>query len=222
MRFFQVISWLSALLVPASSILADESTTQPLQLLTPQQPPTNAGQPAVPGNLHDIHGPVILPDPVPYLQYGLLLLAAVLLLLALYWWFVKREKPGPPPVPPAVTARDQLMRARELMREEQALGYMERVSDILRGYLEARFNLRTTRQTTRELFISLTGNVQPEHLALTGLNTELKSCLELCDMAKFAHKAGTMTLLQEMEDKVLHIINTTEPDQLDSSSKEDR
>ncbi len=221
MRFFTLISGFSALMVP-TSLLADESAQQPLQLLTPQQPQGNAVQPAVPTNLHDIYGPVPLPDPVPYLQYGLLLLAAVLLLLALYWWFVKREKPGPPPIPPAITARDQLLRAREMMNSEQALSYMERVSDILRRYLEVRFSLRTTRQTTRELFVSLTGSVQPEHLALTGLNTELKSCLELCDLAKFAHKAGTVTLLQEMEDTVLHIINKTETDQPDTTFEEGR
>lgn len=197
-----------------SGIAAAEDTqlaSPPLQLLQPQQSPgQTVQQPAAPTALHDIHGPIDLPEPVPYLLYSLIGLTALVLLFMVYWWFFKRRKPLPPPIPPGMRARDELMRAREFMNSEQALRYMERISEILRSYLEARFTLHTTRQTTREFFQSLAGEI-PDHLGLAGFNTELKTCLERCDLAKFAHQPAAPEHMQEMENSVLRFVNQTEP-----------
>lgn len=106
-------------------------------------------------------------------------------------------------------ARDKLMLARELMTAEQALAYMTRISDILRGYLEARFLVRTTRQTTREFFHTISGSMA-EHPELAQFSGELKSCLERCDLAKFAHQPATAADLAAMENSVLSFVNTTE------------
>lgn len=199
------------LFLPGIAAAGDPQLSPPLQLLQPQQSPGQAGQqPASAATLHDIHGPIALPEPVPYLLYSLIGLTALVLLLGLYWWLVKRKKPAPPPIPPGMLARDELMRARDLMTPEQALLYMERISEILRRYLESRFALRTTRQTTREFFQSLAGEV-PDNLALSGFNTELKTCLERCDLAKFAHQPAAVQHLQEMENSVLGFVNQTEP-----------
>jgi hypothetical protein len=193
-------------------LMADEAGQPPLKLLQSGQTP---GQTAatdtvpVPQNLHDIFGPVLLPDPVPYLLYGLIAFSMLVLLLAAYWWFYKRPKPAAPPIPPGILARDELMRARELMNPEQTLHYMERVSEILRRYLESRFQLRTTRQTTREFFQSLTARIH-DNKAISGFSLELKSCLERCDLAKFAHQPSSVEHLQEMENSVLNFVNQTE------------
>ena len=155
---------MSILFLPGLAAAGDPQLSPPLQLLQPRQSPGQTAQPpAAPTTLHDIHGPIALPEPVPYLLYSLIGLAALVLLFLLYWWLVKRKKPAAPAIPPGMRARDELMRARELMTPEQALRYMERISEILRRYLEARFALRTTRQTTREFFQSLAGEV-PDNL----------------------------------------------------------
>lgn len=194
-------------------IAAADTQHPPLRLLQPQQSlGQTLQQTAAPATLHDIHGPVLLPEPVPYLLYSLIGLAALALLFLLYWWLVKRPKPVAPPIPPGMRARDELMRAREFMNPEQALHYMERISEILRSYLESRFHLRTTRQTTSEFFLSLAGEI-PEHLALSGFNTELKTCLERCDLAKFAHQPAAIEHLQEMENSVLNFVNQTEQEE---------
>lgn len=96
------------------------------------------------------------------------------------------------------------------MNSEQALLYMDRISSILRSYLEARFALKTTRQTTREFFVSLARELSDNH-DLATYNIELKSCLERCDLAKFAHQPAALEDLQEMEDSVLYLVNQTEP-----------
>lgn len=188
---------------------ADDKQPPSLQLLQQQQATGQQGQVAIPTELHDIHGPIDVPEPIPYLLYGLIGLAALVLLAVLYWWFFHRQKPGLPPIPPGVAARDELMRAREMMNPEMALGYMARISEILRRYLETRFGLPTTRQTTREFFRNMPGTAQkvPE---LAGFNGELKTCLERCDMAKFAHQPASANHLQEMENSVLNFINQTE------------
>jgi hypothetical protein len=188
---------------------AEEGQPPSLQLLQQQQFPGQNGQITVPPELHDIHGPINLPEPVPYLLYSLIGLATLVLLLALYWWFFRRKKAGPQAILPSVAARDELMRAREMMTAEQALGYMERISEILRRYLESRFGLSTTRQTTREFFRNISGTTKkaPE---LEDYSGELKSCLERCDMAKFAHQPASVSHLQEMENSVLNFVNQTE------------
>ena len=197
---------------------ADDKQPSSLQLLQQQQAPGQKGpQIVVPTDLHDIHGPINLPEPVPYLLYSLIGLATLVLLSVLYWWFFRRKKPSPPPIPPGVAARDELMRAREMMNPEQALGYMECISEILRRYLETRFGLPTTRQTTREFFQDIAGTT-PKAATLAAFSSELKICLERCDMAKFAHQTASISYLQDMENSVLNFVNQTEQPATENSS----
>ncbi|MFV0436643.1 MAG: hypothetical protein ACK5PS_04535 [Desulfopila sp.] len=180
---------------------------QPPSLQLSQQqplPPEGAAQ-RPPAVLHDIHGPMLLPEPVPYLLYSLIGLTALALFLALYWWFFRRRAPLASPVPPEIIARNDLLLARELMTTDQALLYMERLAEILRQYLEARFGLDTIRQTTRE-FLQTMAEAPPRPLA--GFTAELQACLERCDMAKFAHKGEDVGQLQAMEDSILHLVNS--------------
>ncbi len=196
------------LLADLPGIAAAAQTPQPPLQLRPQQQSSGQAvqQPDVPAELHDIRGPLELPEPAPYLLLGLIALAALVALALLYWWIFRRQRPVPPPIPPAVRARAELMRARELMAPERALSYMQRISEILRNYLEARFLLPTTRQTTREFFRHLAN--APE---LAACEDDLQSCLERCDMAKFAHQPAALDQLQAMEESVLELVNRTEP-----------
>ncbi len=203
-------------------LMADDADQQQLKLLQPGQ---TAGQPTgpdtLPQSLHDIYGPVLLPDPVPYILYSSIALAMLALLLIAYWWFYKRPKPTAPAIPPGILARDELMRARELMNPEQTLNYMERVSEILRRYLEERFQMHITRQTTREFFQSLTAGITNND-ALSGFSLELKKCLERCDLAKFAHQPSSVEHLQEMENSILSFVNQTEQPAQSSTMEEEK
>ncbi len=99
------------------------------------------------------------------------------------------------------------MEARSLITDSTTLKYMSRVSDILRHYIEARFSLNPTRQTTREFFIAVA--ITKQGSPLTPYRAELKRCLESCDLAKYAHRGANVTQLQQMEDTNLSFINTT-------------
>lgn len=180
------------------------SQNAPLQLV---DPPGQTAAPATPATLHDIHPPVTLPEPIPYPLYGSIALAVLAALgLLLFWLHKKRNKPAPA-IPPGVLARSDLMEARSLMNDSTTLKYMSRVSDILRHYIEIRFNLHPTRQTTREFFSSVA--IARQDSSLTPYRGELQRCLESCDLAKYAHRGANISQLQEMEETILNFINTT-------------
>lgn len=213
--FFAVTTLFSLLCFP-SLLLAQ--TEHPLRLIQPGGTGGSApssGAPTSPTSgdtapiFHDIHGPIQLADPVPWLLYALVAVFTIGLLAGLWWWFRIRKQPVPPAIPPSVRARDELMRAREMMTSDLQLHYMERVSAILRTYLEQRFQLPTSRQTTREFFATI-GRGSTKYAELKRYNIELKNCLEQCDLAKFAHRSATVESLQEMEDGILRFINRTE------------
>ncbi|WP_163335962.1 hypothetical protein [Desulfopila sp. IMCC35008] len=180
------------------------SQTAPLQLV---KPPGQTADTTTPATLHDIHPPVDLPEPVPYILYGSIVLALLVALgLLLFWLQKKRTKPAPV-IPPGILARSELMEARSLITDSTTLNYMSRVSDILRHYIEARFNLNPTRQTTREFFNSRA--ITEQESPLTPYRGELKQCLESCDLAKYAHRGAQVSQLQQMEETILGFINTT-------------
>jgi len=121
----------------------------------------------------------------------ILIVAGVLLLLAAGLWYWKRKyssrPPRPAPVvlpPPWTIAREKLksLMAEDLPAKGLIKEYYSRLSDIVRQYMEDRFNLRAPEMTTEEFLFSLRSSSQ--------LNTvqkeALKDFLTCCDMVKFA------------------------------------
>lgn len=186
---------------------------EPLTLMQPTQQSAQPGLsqtlPYQIDELRDIQGPVTFSAPLPYLPMligGLLLL---LLLAVLFWFLKKREKPGPPPIPPWEKALLDLADARKLLSVERGLLYMNQASQILRSYIESRFSIQSTRQTTREFLGGLkeVGTDSPLQL----YKNELQGCLEQADMAKFAHHIPNIENLESMEDAVSNFVKRTEP-----------
>ena len=182
-----------------------------LKLLDPPGQPSSGSTGALIDDLHDIYGPQPPVEQPPYLLYGLFILVALLSAAALFQWLKKRKGAPAPPIPPGTIARSDLMLARELMAENSAREYLEKLSEILRRYLEARFSLASTRQTTGEFFRSLAGGLSEDH-PLLPFQKELQHCLEICDLAKFAHCPATLPTLQEAEQTILTFINSCEPE----------
>lgn len=158
--------------------------------------------------LHDIHGPVPITEPPPYLLIGGVILLLLLVAAAVYWFLKKRTKPVPPPIPPWEKALLDLVEAKKILCPERALLYMDRVSQILRSYIESRFAIKSTRQTTREFLQSVTGI---SNSPLQAHKTELQTCLEQADMAKFAHHIPEIKNLELMDQAVTTFIKKTEP-----------
>jgi len=156
------------------------------------------------GNLlHDIHGPVPIAEQPSYL-----LIAGVVCLLlviaALIFWYLKDKKlPVPSPMPP--WERE----AKSLASAERGILYMDRVSQILRAYIESRFAIQSTRQTTREFLHSLSGI--GDNSPLQTYKAALQDCLEQADMAKFAHHLPRPDNLEQMEAAVTNFVRQTTP-----------
>lgn len=193
--------------------IAAPAGEEPLTLMNKQQQTNQPSQLTdVAGQdyeLRDIYGPVAIKEPVPYLL--ILGVAGLLLVLALlYFRFWKRRSiPGPAPVPPWEKALRELAEARSLLSPEHGLFYMDRASTILRHYIESRFSIQSTRQTTRE-FLQGLQSVTPAS-PLNTFKNELQDCLEQADLAKFAHRRPVQQNLEMMEEAVTTFVKRTEP-----------
>lgn len=169
----------------------------------PQQPPGIA-------TLHDIRGPVLLPDSSGLISWSLIALAVLILAgLLLYFW--KRRQKGEQTLPdPQAMALSELIRLRQMMNAEQALLYAAGLSEILRRYIEKKFLIHSTAQTTREFFAGLTGNPQALPI-MAKYHDRLQDCLSQCDMAKFAHRIPEQPQMEAMEQAVQSFIEATGP-----------
>ena len=209
--FIFIFLWL--FILPLCSYAASNSNSAPLTLLKdPQQSSQTAPNQDINNQnkeLRDIHGPVPIKEQPPYLLIAGVILLLLLLLALLYWFFKKRVKPAPTPVSPWEKALLELADAKMMFSPERGLLYMDRVSQILRCYIESRFAIQSTRQTTGEFLQGLTraGDSSP----LQTYKTELKECLEQADMAKFAHHLPKLENLEQMEIAVTSFIKRTEP-----------
>lgn len=197
---------------PAATVAAaaGDPGDQPLTLLKPPQPAGQPGQQVQQNvELRDIHGPLPLTDTPSYLVPAAIAFAVLLALAALFYFLKKRKKPAPPPIPPWEVALSELAEARQFQNPGQSLLYMERAGQILRRYIESRFAIRSTRQTTREFLANLHDGGGDSPLA--EFRTELGVCLEQADLAKFAHLVPDREHLTEMEAAVTAFIRSTHP-----------
>ena len=161
-----------------------------------------------PAELRDIHPPVLLPEPPDYTLPVIAVLLLLAVLAVVFWFFRIRKKKISFPLAHE-TALAELIRARSLMSSGQALQYAVVLSDILRGYIEKRFRIKTTRQTTKEFFAALRGNSGKAVTELEEHHDSLKVCLDQCDMAKFARRIPELNNMEKMEAAVHDFIEAT-------------
>ncbi len=119
-----------------------------------------------------------------WLAAGVVIFSA--LLFAFYWMRIRKpvEAPPSPPQPPHVIAGralDELL-AENLAEQGQSKEFYERISHILRVYIENRFGLKAVEQTTEEFFYGL----KTSSLFLSDQKRLLKKFLDHCDLVKFA------------------------------------
>lgn len=217
MKKIALLCIFSLFLVTGAVVSAAPSGEESLTLLNKQpqgNQPTQVA-PQIPGQidqneeLHDIYGPVAINEPLPYLLIAGIIALLLLLAFLLFRVFRKRAIAGPPPVPPWEKALRELAEARSLLSPEHGLAYMDRASTILRHYIESRFSIQSTRQTTRE-FLKRLRSVTPAS-PLNTYKSELQDCLEQADLAKFAHRKPEQKNLEIMEEAVTTFVRKTEP-----------
>ncbi len=178
---------------------------QPLQ---PMNGPVMGNQPMAQEQLRDILPPVLLPEEPNYMFFVVIALVFILLLGVLLWFFKFRKKkislPGSDE-----TALAELQQLRKLMAQETAPRYAKKLSAVLRRYIENRFHIPTVRQTTKEFFIELTTMPSKATSQFEAHRESLKTCLEQCDMAKFAKAIPDQHSMEQMEAAVQQFVEAT-------------
>jgi hypothetical protein len=131
-------------------------------------------------DIRDIRGPkYLLPDWVlPALITGVVLLGLVLYRL----WRWRRQRRTPVLLPHEI-ALQRLDEIRTLMRPAHAREFCIAISDVIRGYIEQRYHVIATRQTTEEFLHDL---LQSANASLAQHQTLLGEFLHQCDFVKFA------------------------------------
>ena len=141
-------------------------------------------------DIRDIRGPkYVLPAWVlPAVAAGVVILA-----LGLYRVWRWRRNRRARILLPYEMALERLEDIRTLMQPAGAREFSIAVSDIVRGYIEQRFDVAVTRRTTEEFLRDL---LQTTHASLARHQSLLGDFLYQCDFVKFA---GMSLTLQDME-----------------------
>ncbi|HET8938569.1 MAG TPA: DUF4381 family protein [Polyangiales bacterium] len=142
---------------------------------------------AAAADIRDIHGPMHVPEPTPWLTYALLVLAAPLLFWSVRW--IRRElRARVKPLSPYQLAQASLAAADASIDNQAPDAFAEQVSGAVRRYIEARFALPVTHRTSEEFLTDLLTRADVSPL-LAAKRPELGHFLEICDLAKFAARS---------------------------------
>lgn len=137
-------------------------------------------------DIRDIKGPVSF-NSRPYF-YGILALLLIILIALVIFIVIKRrrqhEEPSIPPLPAHQVAYEALsdLKKKNYFKVGKVREYYFELSDILRHYMENRFNLRAPEMTTDEFMTTLKSS-ESLSSAQKGL---VRDFLSHCDMVKFA------------------------------------
>jgi hypothetical protein len=179
---------------PAPAFAATPPPDAPTRLeMTP--PGTAAALPpsaAAPSeDIRDIRGPKWI---TPAWLLPALVAAAVLLALGAYgawrWW---RRRRRPRVLLPFELALQRLEQIRALLQPARVREFSIAVSDIVRSYIEQRFEVTATHRTTEEFLRDL---LDSSNVTLARHRGLLSAFLQQCDLVKFA---GMSLNLQSME-----------------------
>ena len=162
-------------------------STRPLELVVKSLPVD------VSKGIRDIKHPYKMPMTLQEILFRVLVVVLLALIIYLIIWYIrkkKKQKSGLPEImrkpaePPHVFALRELnlLKDARLWQQGMVKEYYTRLTDILRKYLEYRYEIKALEQTTLEILESLTG---------TGFNDNrlygiLKEILETGDLVKFA------------------------------------
>jgi hypothetical protein len=154
-------------------------------------------------DIHDIRAPYLIPQDW---RVPALIATAAVLVLALCWWGWRRIRARHPPLTLLQRTLQQLEATRALMEAGDARTFSAAVSDVVRGYIEARFEVMATHRTTAEF---LNDCVTQEGSALQAHAQTLAQFLRFCDLAKFARWSFDGQQLQGMLASARHFVETT-------------
>ena len=150
-------------------------------------------------------------------------IAAVLFILAIVIIYMilrkRKEVEEAVVIPPWVKALDNLKELRNLLNSNQINKQVAvaNITDIVRNYLEKRFNITVTAKTTYEFLKELDkgrGPLSSNHRSF------LREFLQAADFVKFAKVPADDDMVENAMNKAEDLINSTKPDDDELSSTE--
>jgi hypothetical protein len=160
----------------------------------------------------DIEGVVSMPGKV--ILWWLLPAAAVIAGTGGIWWYLRKQKIKAAiriykPAHEIAYARLQALINRDLLKQGKVMEFYEGVSDILRHYIEDRFELRAPERTTEEFLAEIrdAGVLSDAH------RKSLAEFLTHCDLVKFAKHSPTAEQVQRTFDLAKSFIEQTKSDE---------
>lgn len=135
----------------------------------------------------------------------------ILLLAGLVYYFRKRPKKGPPPVVVPLISADQLalnklqaIRDQKLWEQGHVKRYYSELSDVIREYLESRYQIKALEHTSEEIFYELRHKEIPERQ-----RGNLRQMLNLSDLVKFAKERPLNTENEISMEQALDFVKQT-------------
>jgi len=149
------------------------------------------------------------------LKRALIIAGVVLAILAipvfLYFYFKRRKKEAyvPPPLPPYEMAVKRLreLKEKKLWQEGNIKEYYSELTDILRGYIEGRFELPALEMTTDEISPLL----KKKKEVTKGLFRNMIDLLTISDFVKFAKARPSTKYHGDAFDQVTNFVRSTKP-----------
>jgi len=186
-----------------------ELTTEPIDI----EVTSLLGEQRAELKIADIEGVINIPAEPSY--WWIWLLVSLGIVAAVIFWFYRRGQRVKElvrifkPAHEIAYERLRFLIEEELVKAGKIKEFYERISDILRHYIEHRFNLKAPERTTEEFLIELAsanvlGSQQQQRLA---------EFLQHCDLVKFAKYSPTTEQIQKTFDLVKDFIETTKSDE---------
>jgi hypothetical protein len=149
-------------------------------------------------------------NPWILLIIALLALAGTIIFLRL--WLIKRKKIMESLIiPPWEVALSLLHELKDALKNNKVKGQIciSRLTDIVRDYLEHRFNIHAPSQTTHEFLTDLDKSDSPLELEHKQF---LRDFMTAADMVKFAKLPADQALLENAINKAEQLVKSTTPD----------
>jgi len=162
----------------------------------------------------DIEGVVDMPRQIPYLLSGITGLLIIIIVAAGYWLYLckKRSRELVRIFKPAYEIAYERLRALikdDLIAAGRIKEFYERISDILRHYIEHRFDLRAPERTTEEFLNEL----RFTSVLSASDKKSLEEFLMHCDLVKFAKYSPTAEQIQKTFDSAKDFIEKTKSEE---------
>ena len=170
-------------------------------------PAQTGGTNLLDADIRPLKGPVEIAGSYAWLWWIAIATATALIAWILWRKFrIKNNLIKPAVVfPPHRRAKDRLRGASELISDPYA--FCSLVSDVLRAYVEERFDLKAPERTTEEFMEELRAStkLRGDHKLL------LEDFLARCDLVKFARFEPTVPELEALLDSAYRFVDETAP-----------